>query len=100
MPENQRWTDEELRAAVRTYAEMLRLEAAGRPYVKARFNEEVRRGSLAQRSRSSVELRWQNLSAVLRDAGKAYIEGYKPAKHVGAKVAARLIPMLRDEGLL
>ncbi|MBA4286259.1 MAG: hypothetical protein C0434_12080 [Xanthomonadaceae bacterium] len=71
------WTEDEVRATVASYFEMLRHEAAGTPYVKSTFNAALRR-KLSGRSKASVELKHQNISAVLHHLNLPFIQGYKP----------------------
>lgn len=74
------WSDEELRLLVDSYLMMLQSEQAGIPYNKA---EENRRLQLRiQRSRSSIEFKHCNVSAVLANLNRPYISGYKPRPHV------------------
>jgi hypothetical protein len=51
------WTIEELSTAVAAYDEMLTLELAGEPYVKARIRERYLDGPLDGRSKRSFEER-------------------------------------------
>lgn len=71
------WTAEEVEAAVASYFEMLALEARQERYNKSAFNTELRT-KLRGRSKSSVELKHQNISAVLQSLELPYIQGYKP----------------------
>jgi len=71
------WTEDEVRATVVSYFEMLRHEADGTPYVKTAFNDALRR-KLSGRSKASVELKHQNISAVLHHLNLPFIQGYKP----------------------
>jgi hypothetical protein len=71
------WTSDEVHATVVSYFEMLRLEAAQQPYVKAEFNAELRQ-ELRGRSKGSVELKFANISAVLHGLELPFIKGYKP----------------------
>lgn len=71
------WSRAEVDATVRSYFRMLSLEARQEPYKKTSFNEELR-GSLNGRSKASVELKFQNVSAVLHTLGLPFIAGYKP----------------------
>jgi hypothetical protein len=73
------WTPREVEACVRAYLDMLALEIAGQPYSKAEFNRRVQQET--QRSKGSVEFKFQNVSAVLDQVGRRWITGYKPAKH-------------------
>jgi len=71
------WTEEEVKATVADYFEMLRLESDGSAYKKSEHNEELRK-QLKGRSKASVELKHQNISAVLAGLGLPFIQGYKP----------------------
>lgn len=77
----QDWTTEEVKATVQDYFEMLRKEAAGIPYSKSEHNEHLRT-QLITRSKASVELKHQNISAVLDQLGLPYIRGYKPRSNL------------------
>lgn len=59
------------------YLRMLCLELAGQPYNKAAHNKALLR-QLNDRTRGAVELKHQNISAILLEQGFAYIPGYKP----------------------
>lgn len=72
------WTDAENDLIVADYFAMLADDIAGTPYSKA----EHRRALLPlldDRSESSIEFKHQNISAVLKGFGEAWIPGYKPA---------------------
>ena len=71
------WSEQEVAAAVASYFEMLRLDAQGAPYEKSAFNEALR-AELRGRSKASVELKYQNVSAVLHAMDLPFIPGYKP----------------------
>ncbi len=75
MAEN--WSKFEVEAAVEDYFNMLRLELSGQRYNKSRHRRELI-GRLNNRSDGSVELKHQNISAVLIEMGVPYINGYKP----------------------
>lgn len=70
-------TDAEVAATVADYMRMLMLELSGQHY-----NKTAHRRALLQlldgRSDAAVELKHQNISAVLRDLGCNWISGYKP----------------------
>ena len=59
------------------YFEMLRLEATGQVFNKSQHNELLRQ-RLRARSKGSIEMKHQNISAVLDQLGLPYIRGYKP----------------------
>lgn len=71
------WTDIENDLIVDDYFAMLAADVAGSRYNKAEHN----RGLQAQlsRSRTSIEFKHQNISAVLKGLGEDWIPGYKPA---------------------
>ncbi|MNF50180.1 hypothetical protein D3C84_314700 [compost metagenome] len=71
------WTEDEVLSTVADYFEMLRLEADGLAYKKSEHNDALRK-QLNGRSKASVELKHQNISAVLAGLGLPFIQGYKP----------------------
>lgn len=77
----QDWTPEEVELTVKDYFEMLRHESLGETYSKAEHNEQLRT-KLTTRSKSSIELKHQNISAVLDQLGLPYIRGYKPRSNL------------------
>lgn len=79
----QDWTQAEVEATVRAYFEMLRLESLGLVYNKSERNEQLR-SELPARSKSSVELKFQNISAVLDQLALPYVRGYKPRANLQA----------------
>jgi 5-methylcytosine-specific restriction protein A len=81
------WSEVEIQAAVDAYLSMLSREQNGQAVNKAHENRVLREGALAGRTKGSVEFRMQNISTVLVELGRDRIEGYKPAKNVGANVA-------------
>lgn len=74
------WSAEEVKATVASYFEMLRLDALQRPYKKTDFNAALRQ-QLRGRSAASVELKHQNVSAVLHSLELPFIPGYKPRRN-------------------
>lgn len=84
------WTDEELRASVAAYAEMMELDRLGKPFVK---NQVYR--NLAERfgrSEGAYGRRMQNISSILNDLGFKWLRGFSPLPNTGSKVKARLLP--------
>jgi hypothetical protein len=71
------WSDSEVEAAVADYFRMLRLEMTGHKYNKTEYRRALME-KLNNRSDGSVELKHQNISAVLIEMGIPYIDGYKP----------------------
>jgi hypothetical protein len=75
MPEN--WSQEEVEATISDYFEMLAMELRGEPFNKADHNRNLQR-LLKNRTKPAIELKHQNISAVMIELGYPYIDGYKP----------------------
>jgi Domain of unknown function (DUF3883) len=73
---NSDWTDSENDLVVMAYLEMLRDELADRPFVKSQKNSALREH--INRTKGSIEFKFQNISAVLMLLGFPWISGYKP----------------------
>lgn len=71
------WSESEVQAAVEDYFDMLRLELTGQRYNKT-LHRQALMAQLNKRSDGSIELKHQNISAVLIEMGIPYIDGYKP----------------------
>lgn len=71
------WLQHENEAVVDDYFGMLRLELTGQKYTKSKHRRALMK-RLNDRSDSSVELKHQNISAILIEMGIPYIDGYKP----------------------
>lgn len=93
------WSDEEVTAAVLDYFHMLRLELAGQAYNKSHHRKRLLQ-LLAQRSESSVELKHQNISAVLLDLGVMPIRGYKPRFNYQALLAEKVAAFVASDHAL
>ncbi|WBL79122.1 DUF3883 domain-containing protein [Bradyrhizobium xenonodulans] len=78
------WTDEELDRIVADYFSMLDEEISGIPYNKAAHNRALR--DSLDRSKSSVEFKHRNISAVLVKLGLPSIKGYFPADNHQAAI--------------
>jgi len=82
------WTAEQNDLAVTAYFEMLGLELSGHVFRKAPV---IRRVMAATgRSKGSVEFKFENISAVLHEAGYVFVDGYKPAKNYQRALAQRV----------
>jgi hypothetical protein len=77
--ERRDWSDEELDLIVSDYFVMLRDEAAGVSFNKAEHNRLLREE--IDRSKSSIEFKHRNISAVLQKLGLPIITGYYPAEN-------------------
>lgn len=71
------WSDLENDAIVADYMTMLADDLTARAYSKAEHNRALQQ--LIGRGRGSIEYKHQNISAVLKGLGEAWVEGYKPA---------------------
>lgn len=71
------WSEQEVEVAVEDYFNMLQLELNGLKYNKTEHRHALME-RLNNRSNGSVELKHQNISAVLIEMGIPYIDGYKP----------------------
>ncbi|HEY8594857.1 MAG TPA: DUF3883 domain-containing protein [Devosiaceae bacterium] len=74
---NGAWTDQENDLIVADYFAMLADDIAGRPYNKTVHNRQLQ--ERIDRTRTSIEFKYQNISAVLKGLGEDWIPGYKPA---------------------
>lgn len=82
------WSREENAVIVREYLAMLEQELTGQAYVKTAANRRVQ--DLTGRARGSVEFKFANVSAALRDINAPYIDGYKPRENYQASLATAL----------
>lgn len=71
-----RWSQGEQDIVVAEYFAMLEQELVGQPYTKTAHNKRVQQAT--SRSKGSVEFKFANVSAALRDMHAPYIDGYKP----------------------
>ena len=81
MPAPLRWTDQELLLAVEAYLKMLKYQKDKTAFKKFEVNLELQ-GKI-QRSRSSIERRFQNISSVLANHNLPFVSGYVPLNNVG-----------------
>lgn len=93
-PTNRAWTDEELQASVECYREMMRLEGAGTPYVKAHYYSRL--AERFARAAGAFERRMQNISFLLDSRGLEWLPGLKPQQNIGTNVEPRLLAILRE----
>ncbi|GED22900.1 DUF3883 domain-containing protein [Halomonas halmophila] len=85
MPREDAWSAEEIAAIVDTYHQMLIAELGQQRYNKAALNRQLAE-RLPKRSRSSIEFKHCNISAILRDADCPYVAGYKPRSNYQASL--------------
>ena len=87
------WTDEENDLIVAVYFAMLAEDVAGRKYNKAEHRRSLL-PLLNDRSKSAVEFKHQNISAVLKGLGEDWIPGYKPAFNFQTSLADAVVRWL------
>jgi hypothetical protein len=80
------WSAAEVANTVVDYFDMLRLELRGHRYNKSEHRSRLI-ATLNSRSDAAIELKHQNISAVLDEIGLPYIPGYKPRKNYQGALA-------------
>lgn len=88
------WSDFELSSCVNAYMDISLAQLAGGRVVKKKIYQQI--SSSIGRSDKSVELRMQNISAVLAGLGKQWSKGLTPAANVGRNVTNRLAKLLEE----
>lgn len=72
------WNWNECELIVNDYFAMLAQELIGQKYNKAQHNRDLVEAMKESRSRSAIEHKHQNISAILKEMGMPIIDGYKP----------------------
>jgi 5-methylcytosine-specific restriction protein A len=88
------WNEAENAALVREYFRLLDAEITGRPLVKAQVIRSLISGPLRGRSRSSIEKKFQNVSALLKNQGLRWVKGYAPLPNVQRALAQHVERLL------
>ena len=88
------WSKEELRSSVNAYVEMQRKERQGESFTKKSYYRDL--ASKFGRTEKSFEYRMQNISYVMTLLGRGWLQGLKPAKNVGANIAAEIELMIAE----
>lgn len=86
MASRESWSEPEIAATVADYMRMFTLQLAGQKYNKSAHRKALLK-QLNGRSDGAVELKHQNISAVLRDLDCFWIPGYKPRGNYQAALA-------------
>ena len=90
------WSNDEVEEIVADYFAMLRLELAHTPFnKKSRYRALAKR--LTGRSEKSIEWKHENISAVLRDHNKPFIDGLKPAANYQGLLEQKTLEWLEGE---
>ena len=95
------WSHDEVALIVADYFMMPGAELAGAAYSKAEHNRQLQ-AVLGGRSKSSVEFKHRNISAVLVEMGLPYIDGYKPARNYQKTILPQAVEdfLIRNPGFL
>jgi hypothetical protein len=88
------WSALEVDATVADYFQMLMQELSGQQYSKSAHRRALL-PRLSNRSEASVELKHQNVSAILIELGAPWIVGYKPRKNYQARLFDAVVARLR-----
>lgn len=93
------WSNEELKASVEAYTDMLQKHRTGATVIKKEYYESL--SNKFGRTPGAFEYRMQNISYVYSLLGREWLPGLKPAKNVGANIAAQLEKIISEvEGKL
>ena len=93
------WNANEIDAAVDSWIKMLEYQQSGEPFVKAQIIRQLRSEVLNARSKSSVERRFQNISAVAMALDIEWIRGLPPLSNVGSTNWERIQRRLQHQGM-
>lgn len=87
-PVDREWSEDELKASVDAYLEMLQKARVSEPFVKKDYYKLL--ANQFGRTPGAFEYRMQNISFVMGLMGRDWIPGLPPAKNVGVNIAAQL----------
>ncbi len=93
------WTRDEVELLVTDYFGMFVKSMLGEPFVKAAHNRELRR-TLTRRSVKSIENKYGNVSAVLRELGWPWVQGVTPRNNYQGLLAVVVGERLAGDGSL
>lgn len=74
------WTQQEIRATVRAYLKIMNREDAGKKINKEQVYRDLN-DRFPNHSPGAYGLKMQNISAILKESGRPFIEGLKPMDH-------------------
>lgn len=89
------WTDEEVRASVAKYFDMLEMDVQGNSFVKAAIYRELS-SQFRSRNVSSIERKMSNISAVLVGLGYPHLRGLSPLANYQRSLVKAVIGELRS----
>jgi Domain of unknown function (DUF3883) len=96
MATGESWSDVEIEAVISDYVHMLLLQESGQRYNKSEHRRRLLT-KLTGRSGGSVELKHQNISAILLELGYPWINGYKPRSNYQKALRERLVTRLETD---
>lgn len=92
---SQSWSEHEVKETIRDYFDMLSKEIRNLSYNKSEHRRNLKE-KLKSRSEGAIERKHQNISAVLRDLGMPFINGYKPLSHFQKVLTRSIISYLEE----
>lgn len=92
------WSEDEIRATVEDYFAMLANEMRGEGYNKSDHRSALM-DKLTNRSKGAVELKHQNISAILHEEGLRFVMGYKPRGNYQKVLRNHVLQYVHDHGL-
>ena len=92
------WSKDEIRATVEGYFWMLASEMRGEGYNKSDHRSALM-GKLSGRSKGAVELKHQNISAILHEEGLRFVMGYKPRGNYQKILRDHVLQYVHDHDL-
>lgn len=78
------WSNEELKASLEVYLEMLEKQRLETHYVKTRYYKSL--SKKYGRTEKAFEYRMQNISFLFSTLNRVWVKGLPPAKNVGINV--------------
>jgi hypothetical protein len=88
------WTPEEIDVVIAAYFTMLDWQTSGRTFRKAEMLRSIA-PSLPVRSKASIERKFQNISAIVREFGVAPVTGYLGLDHYQGALREAVVGRLR-----
>ena len=92
------WSRSEVELTVADYFEMFDAEQQGVPFNKTEHRRSLQQ-NLSNRTEAAIELKHQNISAVLANKGLPFINGYKPRGNYQALLAEFVMGEVERRGL-
>lgn len=94
MVKNKEWSEDELKASVKTYIEMLSKEQSEISFIKKDYY--VKLSNEFGRTQKAFEYRMQNISYVYSILGRQHVKGLLPLKNVGSNVINKIESILSE----